>query len=169
MHMCAGAHACACFHGGLSRSWVSSSNLFVCLFVCVLKVCGHTGATTFTGGRKTAFRGPFFPPSRWVKASLVSIVLRRVLRESWLEIVSAILLFRPQDWWDDRWMSPHWALFKCWVQGLLFSSGPLAELSLWPHIVSSVPESLMEPGAHQFCWNGCPARHTDPPVTSSQC
>lgn len=66
-------------------------------------------------------------------------------------------------------VSPHWALFKCWVQGLLFSSGPLAELSLWPHIVSSVPESLMEPGAHQFCWNGCPARHTDSPVTSSQC
>lgn len=59
--MCAGAHACACFHGSLSRSWVSSSNPFVCLFVCVLKVYGHTSATTFTGGQKTAFRGLFFP------------------------------------------------------------------------------------------------------------
>lgn len=145
------------------------THLFVCLFVCVLKVYGHTSATTFTGGQKTAFRGPFFPSislSQGLSSFYCTVpctsgeLTRDCLSKSSVPTTGLV------GW---QVVSPHWALFKCWVQGLLFLSGPLAELSLWPHIVSSVPESLMEPGAHQFSWNGCPARRTDPPVASSQC
>lgn len=55
-----GAHTCACFHGGLSRSWVSSSSPFIWFFVFVLKVYGRTSATTFTRRSEDSFQGSVF-------------------------------------------------------------------------------------------------------------
>lgn len=86
----------------------------------------------------------FFLPSRWVKASLVSIVLRRVLQESWLEIVSESLLFRPQDWWDDRW---------CHHTGLFLNAGFRGCSSCQAHLPSYLSGLTLFPQSQSLLWS----------------
>lgn len=110
------------------RSWVSFSNPFVCLFV-YLKCMGTRVPPHSPGGQKTAFRGQFFPSillsqglsSSCCTALCTSGELARDRLSS-----SSVPTTRVVGW---QVVSPHWALFKCRVQGL---PSCLSGLTLFP-------------------------------------
>lgn len=139
------AHVCRCtclcmlpWRPEVDLGCLLLTHLFVCL--CIKSVWEHIHVEV----RRQLSGVSFCLPSCRVTASLVPVALRCVLQESWLETVSAVLLFRPQEWWDDRW---------CHHTGLFLNAG-FRDCSSWQaHLPSCLSGLTLFPQSQSLLWN----------------